>query len=300
MTVRARRAYRRQVARELTTEMKKRAFGAVAVVVGTALALTLSATASAQEWLRDRRVGEGAGYQAGDFEVHPGIAAEIGYDSNYLGRSDKTGANLANGAPQRPARWTRGCCRSPRRSRISTTPAAQRAAECRRSAAGRRSTAERSWNVPRVLRSALAEPAEHVGATPTLLSESCPVASGADRSTRRVRARDPADSPRRSGPFVQQRHDRRRDGRPRDAAERGTLDWHFGYQFTGIFFEQASGARTTTSSTRSTRAAAGSSARARHSFTTARSPQLLRHRATPRSSSTRRLQCVRVSESRAS
>jgi hypothetical protein len=82
--------------------MKKRAFGAVAAFVGTAGTLTLSTPAYAQAWLQDRRVGDGAGYQAGDFEVHPGIAAQVGYDSNYLGRSDKTGPTLANGAPAAP------------------------------------------------------------------------------------------------------------------------------------------------------------------------------------------------------
>jgi hypothetical protein len=89
--------------------MKKRAFGAGAVVLGSALALTLSSPAKAQEWLRDPRVGEGEGFHAGEFDVHAGLAAEIGYDSNYLGRSDKTGPSdpaaplyLANGAPGSP------------------------------------------------------------------------------------------------------------------------------------------------------------------------------------------------------
>jgi hypothetical protein len=56
-------------------------------------------TAGAQEFLHDPRVSNGDGVHAGDIDVHPGVAAEIGYDSNYLWRSDKTGANLINGAP---------------------------------------------------------------------------------------------------------------------------------------------------------------------------------------------------------
>ena len=72
-------------------------------MLGSACALTWSLPASAQEWLKgDRRIAEGPGYQAGDFEIHPGLAAEVGWDSNYFLRSDKTGANLANGAPNFP------------------------------------------------------------------------------------------------------------------------------------------------------------------------------------------------------
>src|SRR4051812_17433802 len=47
---------------------------------------TVPAVAAAQDqpWLRDRRFTEGAGYRVGDLELHPGAAAEFGYDSNYL------------------------------------------------------------------------------------------------------------------------------------------------------------------------------------------------------------------------
>ena len=49
-----------------------------------AVILVHGAAASAQEqvWLQDRRYLEGSGYRAGDFEVHPGLAGEFGYDSN--------------------------------------------------------------------------------------------------------------------------------------------------------------------------------------------------------------------------
>lgn len=41
--------------------------------------------ASAQQpWLQDRRYGEGIGYRTGNLELHPGIAGELGYDSNYF------------------------------------------------------------------------------------------------------------------------------------------------------------------------------------------------------------------------
>jgi len=46
------------------------------------------AQAQEQPWLSDRRYTEGKGIQVGDFELHPGVAAEFGYDSNYFKRSD--------------------------------------------------------------------------------------------------------------------------------------------------------------------------------------------------------------------
>jgi hypothetical protein len=61
-----------------------------------------SALARAQEFLHDSRVSQGSGVRAGTLEVHPGLAAEVGYDSNYLGRSDKTGTSIVNGAPTSP------------------------------------------------------------------------------------------------------------------------------------------------------------------------------------------------------
>jgi hypothetical protein len=58
--------------------------------------------ASAQAWLRDRRVLEGAGIRGGDFEFHPGIGAELGYDSNYFLRTSKVDPRFVNGAPLNP------------------------------------------------------------------------------------------------------------------------------------------------------------------------------------------------------
>lgn len=43
--------------------------------------------ASAQLWLADRRTAQGRGIRAGDFEIHPGLGAEIGYDSNVTNAS---------------------------------------------------------------------------------------------------------------------------------------------------------------------------------------------------------------------
>ena len=40
-----------------------------------------------QRWLVDRQYREGAGFRVGDFELHPGIGADFGYDSNFLRRN---------------------------------------------------------------------------------------------------------------------------------------------------------------------------------------------------------------------
>jgi hypothetical protein len=52
------------------------------------------------QWLKDRRYAEGIGVRTGDLEIHPGIAGEAGYDSNWFLRSDKQ--NVANGPPTAP------------------------------------------------------------------------------------------------------------------------------------------------------------------------------------------------------
>ena len=50
-------------------------------------AVSLEAHAQQQPWLADRRAGEGIGVRVGDLELHPGVAGELGYDSNYFLRS---------------------------------------------------------------------------------------------------------------------------------------------------------------------------------------------------------------------
>lgn len=64
----------------------------------------VSKVAHAQAWLQDRRYQEGEGWRPGngDVELHPGVGAEVGYDSNWFQRSNKTGSNLSNGAPNAP------------------------------------------------------------------------------------------------------------------------------------------------------------------------------------------------------
>ncbi len=63
-------------------------------------AITPSVSAQEQPWLADRRLGEGMGIRSGDFELHPGVAAEFGYDSNYFQR-----ANDGNPAEDKIPTW---------------------------------------------------------------------------------------------------------------------------------------------------------------------------------------------------
>ena len=68
-------------------------------LAATSALLALSSVAVAQQpWLQDRRYGEGIGIRSGNFEFHPGIAAEFGYDSNYFQRAG-TGPNPGLDAP---------------------------------------------------------------------------------------------------------------------------------------------------------------------------------------------------------
>lgn len=61
-------------------------------IVASLMTLAVSATALAQgrPWLADRSYGEGIGIRTGDLELHPGVSAELGYDSNYFQRSGDT------------------------------------------------------------------------------------------------------------------------------------------------------------------------------------------------------------------
>ncbi len=67
--------------------MKKRAL----LVATLAVAFTSlpAAAQSSQPWLKDRRYGEGIGIRTGNLELHPAVAGEFGYDSNYFQRADE-------------------------------------------------------------------------------------------------------------------------------------------------------------------------------------------------------------------
>ena len=73
------------------------------VCIGAIVAvLCSSAPASAQEWLKDRQASEGPGVLVGDFELHPGIGIQGGYDSNYFLRTSRTGTFTNGGVEGTP------------------------------------------------------------------------------------------------------------------------------------------------------------------------------------------------------
>jgi hypothetical protein len=57
-------------------------------LAATVLLGAISLEAHAQQpWLADRAYGEGIGVRVGNLELHPGVAGELGYDSNYFLRA---------------------------------------------------------------------------------------------------------------------------------------------------------------------------------------------------------------------
>jgi hypothetical protein len=65
--------------------------------LGAFLALAgLARGASAQAWLSDRALTEGKGVRVGNTELHPGVGAEFGYDSNYFQRAGEDAGSRAN------------------------------------------------------------------------------------------------------------------------------------------------------------------------------------------------------------
>lgn len=69
----------------------------IVAVLLTVLAPT-PAFSQDQPWLADRKYTTGPGYRVGNFELHPGFAAEFGYDSNFLqlAPSDSNGSPAAS------------------------------------------------------------------------------------------------------------------------------------------------------------------------------------------------------------
>ena len=71
----------------------------------TAIALMVLpsvAFAQSRPWISDRAIGEGMGIRTGDFELHPGVAGELGYDSNYFQRAGKASSSAAYDSNEQP------------------------------------------------------------------------------------------------------------------------------------------------------------------------------------------------------
>jgi hypothetical protein len=87
--------------------MTKRVFAASAVVLAFFAPRIASAQAptvaqyDSPEWLKDRRYTQGIGIREGDLELHPGVAGEFGYDSNWFLRSSSN-AGYQNSGPTSP------------------------------------------------------------------------------------------------------------------------------------------------------------------------------------------------------
>ncbi len=57
------------------------------VLAAVLAAAAVPLPAHAQAWLSDRRASEGMGIRTGNLELHPGLGAEFGYDTNYFLRA---------------------------------------------------------------------------------------------------------------------------------------------------------------------------------------------------------------------
>jgi hypothetical protein len=82
-------------ARESAKKMNKRLLGFVSILSGLLAPSVAHAQAAGQgpAWLDDRRVQEGAGVRTGNFELHPALGGEVGYDSNVLLRTHRVPAS---------------------------------------------------------------------------------------------------------------------------------------------------------------------------------------------------------------
>jgi len=76
---------------------RRRLLSTLALASSIAAPLLVSRPAHAQGWLSDRRYTEGIGIKAGDFEIHPGLGGEAGFDSNWFQRTYNDG--FVNGCP---------------------------------------------------------------------------------------------------------------------------------------------------------------------------------------------------------
>src|SRR5688572_20463363 len=70
--------------RLLASTMKKRFLFASLALALCGFAPSARAQSERQPWLSDRRLGGGLGIRTGNFELHPAVAGEVGFDSNFF------------------------------------------------------------------------------------------------------------------------------------------------------------------------------------------------------------------------
>jgi hypothetical protein len=69
--------------------MTMRVLSAIFVLSAAVFCSTRAVAQQVQPWLGDRRFGGGIGVRAGDFELHPGVAGEVGFDTNFYQSAGK-------------------------------------------------------------------------------------------------------------------------------------------------------------------------------------------------------------------
>jgi len=210
---------------------------AVSFVAAAAVCAALtgwSRPAHAQAWLGDRKNAEGAGIKAGNLELHPGVGAEVGYDSNWLLRSNDTAPNLLNGPPSAP-RENAGLLRVTPSLSLRTLGAQRAAGQITMPAVAfdaRLSGTYREFIGSDVIRD---QRNMSVSAdAKVLLAPSRPISfdllAGYTRAIRPNTVGDPGVSFNTSSPYV--------GGDLKINPGRGTFDIAAGYRFTATLFEQ--------------------------------------------------------------
>jgi hypothetical protein len=188
--------------------------------------------------MQDRRVQDGPGYEAGDFEIHPGLGAEVGYDSNYYGRSDKSDPHYVNGSPQNPPVGT-GLLRVTPSLRLSTTPGSPRGEDQPAQRPSVSFDAGASGTYREYFSSQVSNQRNMSGSADATLGILPGRAWSGTVNANWTRMIQPTVL---GNPDLSYNNDTIIAGADLAAQpNEGTLDWHFGYQYTGIFFEQASG-----------------------------------------------------------
>ena len=181
---------------------------------------------------------DGPGYEAGDFEIHPGLGAEVGYDSNYFGRSDKSDPHYVNGSPQNAPVGT-GLLRVTPSLRLSTTPGSPRGEDQPAQRPSVSFDAGASGTYREYFSSQVSNQRNMSGSADATLGILPGRAWSGSVNANWTRMIQPTVL---GNPDLSYNNDTIIAGADLAAQpNEGTLDWHFGYQYTGIFFEQASG-----------------------------------------------------------
>jgi hypothetical protein len=201
-----------------------------------------TAQSDSPQWLKDRRYNEGIGIRTGDLELHPGVAAEAGYDSNWFLRSPQSGVENGRVVESIPIRITPSLYLSTlgtqrREADIATLPPAVAFR------AGLNATYREFINVSshHDAQDDISRQRNITGSADARVDilPSRPVGGAITASYAHVvypnqQTADPNHS------FAQENVTAAADLAIQPGS--GTLDWHFGYNFAGAFFDYSDGA----------------------------------------------------------